>query len=963
METRWGRRAKTAAATGPDKLRAFLCEPYEPRNDAAFALLHYISLHHHNNDLIDAYFSVFSPSPTSPRYHRLRSEEARPVLDRLSTPYINEDLSLYGIFKESVFAANQARSADPYDAPSHIPPLTQLIWDRTKSQLYCQGAVIACVEFGLHDLLQQVLAEIQTRHHDHNDQQLAILFQLPQICAYTAIGNAIFRKRIQCFQTLHLTIEGAADYILSHPNVVTTANIAVSPLLHWSLDFIKQRLTLQGASDDDFEEEEELLRRLIDLEPQLLTQQDIDGRTPLRQAQDTQESVRLQTHKKDYEQLEAIVRDGIYHRLKDPEEWRRALYSRSALDTNQGEFHDTADWEIQRSSLSDKEVSLDLSDFNYGPQYFQHFLDHLETFHDKLKLHGRTWEFETTLLFLILPNLSRANGETQLMQDTHRSCLARFLLWLRNKGVKRIIKLKLPDSSCRYTYEWVYQNILSFFQVDELDWTRLDVRLDGFAAPSVWTTFPRLLASVTGLGTVKQPETTPPTTTDSRGSAIVRAIHLYSHDKFDNNKMAFLDPRKLPCFEKLETIYLNLIYDMTKSELWRDLLCDESRRRGSEVVLSKGPRVLTWQEFALEPEFILPQANQEFKLLQDLAPCRDFLFSLRSMKDNPVDPQTKHCRAVFQDKSKRVKIAVIDNGVDQMATSSANIVRGASFVRSASEPMSILPWYTPVHPHGTQMADLIRCVNPWCELFPIRVGSLRKDVDIHAAVDAIEWALDNKVDIISASWIIKTDPKGAERFKAAIHKATERGVLVICATADVGAHDSGGTWPANFANVISISASNEYGLPMPWSFRDVDAMLIGDQIKTSGPGYMRLGEDARESGSSIATAIAAGLASLCLFLARMANEDNKGERFKDRHVMLALFRMMQVNDADKVIEPSRVFNREFKPPVGYQGGRKPPPVGLDIFRWRHWQNVDFVDRRGSIAVSRRALSRQSSLSR
>ena len=51
---------------------------------------------------------------------------------------------------------------------------------------------------------------------------------------------------------------------------------------------------------------------------------------------------------------------------------------------------------------------------------------------------------------------------------------------------------------------------------------------------------------------------------------------------------------------------------MTKSELWRDLLCDESRRRGSEVVLSKGPRVLTWQEFALEPEFILPQANQEY---------------------------------------------------------------------------------------------------------------------------------------------------------------------------------------------------------------------------------------------------------------------------------------------------------------------------------------------------------------
>lgn len=582
METRWGRRAQEAAATGPDRLRAFLREPYEPRNDAAFALLHHLSVHHHNNELFDAYFSVFSPSTTSPRYHRMRSEEARPILERLSTPYINEDLSLYGVFKESVFSANQARSADPYDVPPRIPPLTQLIWDRTKPQLYCQGAVIACVEFGLHDLLQQVLAEIQTRHHHHNDQQLAILFQLPQICAYTAIGNAIFRKRIQCFQTLHLTIEGAADYILSHPNVVTTTNIAVSPLLHWSLDFIKQRLSLQDASDNDFKEEEDLLRRIIDLEPQLLTQQDTDGRTPLRQAQETQESVRLQTQKRDYQQLEKIVRDGIYHRLKDPEEWRRALYSRSGklptltypsppprgsplspgIDTDQGECPAEIGWETPRSRLSDKEVSLDLSDFNYGPQYFQPFVDHLETFHDKLKLQGRTWDFETTLLFLILPNLSKINGETQLMQDTHRSCLARFLLWLRNKGVKRVIKLKLPDSSCRYSYEWVYQNILSFFEVDELDWTRLDVRLDGFVGRSVWSTFPKFIGSFTGLGTVKQPEGTP-TTRDSGGSVLVRAIHLYSHDKFDNNSMTFLDPRKLPCFEKVLTQSLSTLQSLT----------------------------------------------------------------------------------------------------------------------------------------------------------------------------------------------------------------------------------------------------------------------------------------------------------------------------------------------------------------------------------------------------------------
>jgi hypothetical protein len=183
-------------------------------------------------------------------------------------------------------------------------------------------------------------------------------------------------------------------------------------------------------------------------------------------------------------------------------------------------------------------------------------------------------------------------------------------------------------------------------------------------------------------------------------------------------------------------------------------------------------------------------------------------------------------------------------------------------------------------------------------------------------------------------------------------------VLVICATADVGAHSSSDTWPANFENVITISASNAYGLPMPWSHRDVHAMLNGDQIKTHGPGYMRLDENACESGSSVATAIASGLASLCLFLARMANEDGKGERFKDRRVMLALFRKMQANDSDLVIEPSSFFDDSFKPLVGFQRGHLAPPGGLDKFLWAGFEDLESDDprRRDVILVRKRSLS-------
>lgn len=348
------------------------------------------------------------------------------------------------------------------------------------------------------------------------------------------------------------------------------------------------------------------------------------------------------------------------------------------------------------------------------------------------------------------------------------------------------------------------------------------------------------------------------------------------------------------------------------------------------------------------------------------------------MRKAPIPPNcwTRHCQKVF--KEQRVKIAIIDNGADQMrSTISANIIRGMSFVRSSFEAKSILPWYTPAHPHGTQMADLIHSANPWCELFPLRVASLHKDVDLQAAIEvrdnsrrmtnlsrvnshfqAIDWAIEQNVDIISISWIIKTKISQAREFEGAIKRATAKKVLVICATADVGAHSSADTWPANFENVIAISASNAYGLPMPWSHRDVHAMLDGDQIRACGPNYMRLDKDARASGSSVATALASGIASLCLFLARMANEDGMGEKFKDRLVMLALIRSMQANDLDRVMELSKIFDSTFKPATGYQRGHLEPPRGLQRFLWKNFEDLYSTDdgRKALVKVRRRAQS-------
>jgi hypothetical protein len=145
---------------------------------------------------------------------------------------------------------------------------------------------------------------------------------------------------------------------------------------------------------------------------------------------------------------------------------------------------------------------------------------------------------------------------------------------------------------------------------------------------------------------------------------------------------------------------------------------------------------------------------------------------------------------------------------------------------------------------------------------------------------------------------------------------------------------------------------------MLWSHRDVHTMLNSDRIRACGPNYMRLDKDASASGSSVATALASGLASLCLSLARMANEDGIGEKFKDRLVMLALIRSMQANDLDRVIELSGFFDSTFKPATGYQRGHLEPPRGLQRFLCKNFEDLYSTDHRKKalVGVRRRSVS-------
>lgn len=187
------------------------------------------------------------------------------------------------------------------------------------------------------------------------------------------------------------------------------------------------------------------------------------------------------------------------------------------------------------------------------------------------------------------------------------------------------------------------------------------------------------------------------------------------------------------------------------------------------------------------------------------------------------------------------------------------------------------------------------------------------------------------MDIISISWVVTKDhPALKEVIQEAVYN---HNILVYCSTADVGSQSHGEFYPANYEGLVTaVSASNQFGWARVESCHDVHVMLGGEKITAQGPQYMQQ-PNSRISGSSVATALAAGLASLCLFLARMANHRRDWDEFKDRDAMLHIFRKMQESNNNRVITPTKLFDDDFEVRDDFYRGTCAPPSGLQKLDW------------------------------
>lgn len=220
-----------------------------------------------------------------------------------------------------------------------------------------------------------------------------------------------------------------------------------------------------------------------------------------------------------------------------------------------------------------------------------------------------------------------------------------------------------------------------------------------------------------------------------------------------------------------------------------------------------------------------------------------------------------------------IKVAVLDTGVEQDHPDlEPNIIEAVDFTASSSGPRD-------TDGHGTHVAGIIAArangfgvigVAPEAELYCAKVVD-NGFSQVKWIIDALDWAIKQKVDIISMSLrMISYNKEFHDKIKEAINK---HNIFVICASGDNGPFLDTLEYPGKFPETIAVGAIKE-GLGINhFSSRGelVDVVAPGEDILSTyiNKSYFKL------SGTSMAAPFVSGIVALMLAKHRDLDPEEK----------------------------------------------------------------------------------------
>jgi hypothetical protein len=245
-------------------------------------------------------------------------------------------------------------------------------------------------------------------------------------------------------------------------------------------------------------------------------------------------------------------------------------------------------------------------------------------------------------------------------------------------------------------------------------------------------------------------------------------------------------------------------------------------------------------------------------------------------------------------KGKGILVAVIDSGV--LATHKefeGRVLKGKSYI-NAGRPNDTTDGFG----HGTHVAATIAGktfgVAPEASIIPYRVFNSRGDGDNVSLLQAIEDAIDRKVDVINMSLRIPVTRNGKvptgdiviQRIKQALNRAKLAGIVSVAAAGNDGVKMAMGI-PARFSDVITVAASDENNQITTFSQRgNVPPSALGKpDISAPGEGILSAGIDSdvdsrSDRGTSMAAPHVAGAVALMLAAEKVERSSDALDRIR-----------------------------------------------------------------------------------
>lgn len=181
----------------------------------------------------------------------------------------------------------------------------------------------------------------------------------------------------------------------------------------------------------------------------------------------------------------------------------------------------------------------------------------------------------------------------------------------------------------------------------------------------------------------------------------------------------------------------------------------------------------------------------------------------------------------------RVKVALIDSGVDLFedieVEESINLIPGEE---------EVLPLFWDTSGHGTSIAGVIAArdneegitgIAPDVELYSARVLDGNKVAPVSRIVEAIYWAIEKDVNIISISF---GTMERSEALETAVRAAHKKGILIVAAAGNHGVVE----YPAAMDEVMAVGGTDIDGTACDYSAEgeEVEIVAPAEKIRTTG---------------------------------------------------------------------------------------------------------------------------------